>query len=136
MGSEMCIRDSNYTLAPQDESKASFASKLTKEDGLISWDSPAEQIRNLIRATLGWPSAYTYYKGKMIKVLAGEVVEESFEAAPGMILSTGKEGISVATAKGILCIKKLKPEGKPEMDAWAFVCGHKIGAGAKLASNK
>jgi len=130
------ILASNYTLTLQDSSKASLTHKLTKEDGLISWDSPAEQIRNLIRATLGWPSAYTYYKGQMIKILSGEVIEESFEAAPGMILSTGKEGIAVATAKGILRIRKLKPEGKPEMDAWSFVCGHKIGIGAKLTSTK
>lgn len=130
------IMANDYTLIPQDDSKASSTHKLTKEGGLISWDSPAEQIRNLIRATLGWPSAYTYYKGQMIKVLAGEVIEESFEASPGMVLSTGKEGISVATAKGILCIKKLKPQDKPEMDAWSFVCGHKIGAGAKLTDTK
>ena len=130
------IMADDYSLTPQDDSKATSTSKLKKDDGLISWNSRAQHIRNLIRATLGWPSAYSYYKGQLIKVLGADVVVGEFEGAPGTILSISREGISVATAENILLIKKLKPEGRPEMDAWSFVCGHRLEAGEKLTSSR
>ena len=130
------IEADNYSLRSQDDSKATSVSKLTKSDGLISWEKSAQQIRNLIRATLGWPSAYTYYKGQMIKILAADVVIQEDKNKPGTILNVDKEGICVVTSKGILKIKKLKPEGKSEMDAWSFVCGHKLEEGESFSSSK
>ena len=55
-------------LTAQDESKASFAGKLKKTDGLIDWKKPAFEIVNLIRGCMPWPGAFTYYKGKTVKI--------------------------------------------------------------------
>ena len=126
------IKRNDYTLRPQDKSLVSFAPKLKKKDGQIVWDKDAVMIWNLIRATLGWPSAYTHYQGKLIKILEAEALDEETDQAPSTIIKADKEGICVATAKGVLKIKKLKPEGKSQMDANSFVCGYRIEPGDKF----
>ena len=127
------IKRNDYTLNPQDLSLVSFAPKLKKEDGQIVWNKDAVMVWNLIRATLGWPSAYTYYQGKLIKILEAEALDEETDQAPSTIARVDKEGIYVATAKGVLKIKKLKPEGKAEMDANSFICGYRVEAGQKFS---
>jgi methionyl-tRNA formyltransferase len=72
----------------------------------------------------------------MIKILAADVVTQENQNKPGTILNVDREGICVATSEGILKIKKLKPEGKSEMDAWSFVCGHKLKEGENFSSSK
>jgi len=123
------IKNKDYSLNPQDEKLVTLTSKLKKEDGRISWKNSAQDIRNLIRATLGWPSAYTFYQGMMIKILAVDITDKEASNPSGTIVDTDKEGIYVATGKGILKIKRLKPQGKSEMDAWPFVCGYRIKKG-------
>ena len=130
------IEDKEYFLKPQDERLATVTSKLKKEDGRIPWENSAQDIRNLIRATLGWPSAYTFYQGKVIKILAVDIIDQEVSNSPGVIIDIDKEGIYVATGKGVLKIKKLKPQGKSIMDAWSFVCGHKVESNESFFSNK
>ena len=69
------INRSDYVLDPQDENLVTFTSKLRKSDGRIDWQSSAEIIRNLIRATLGWPSAHTSYKNQVVKILKADVLD-------------------------------------------------------------
>jgi len=71
------LRKGEIKARKQDERKVTLAPKLTKEMGLIQWDKPAGDIHNLTRGLLPWPSAYTYFKGKMLKVLSTEVVKDS-----------------------------------------------------------
>jgi len=123
------IENKDYSLNPQDEKLTTLTSKLKKEDGRISWENSANDIRNLIRATLGWPSAYTFYQGTVIKILAADITDQEASNSPGIIVDTDKEGIHVATGKGVLKIKRLKPQGKSEMDAWSFACGYRIKKG-------
>ncbi len=130
------IENKSYSLNPQDEKLATLTSKLKKEDGRISWENTAQDIRNLIRATLGWPSAYTFYQGMVIKILAADIIDQEASNSPGIIVDTDKEGIHVATGKGVLKIKRLKPQGKSEMDAWSFVCGHRLKSNESSFSNK
>ena len=122
----------NYVFKPQDNHLSSFAPKLKKEDGKIKWNSKATSIMNLVRGTLGWPSAYTHYKNKMIKIIDTEVLFMPCEHEPSTIVNIDKEGIHVATGENILKIKRLKPEGKKEMDAYSFVIGHKLAVGDKF----
>ena len=120
------IENKDYFLNPQDEKSATVTSKLKKGDGRIFWENSARNIRNLIRATLGWPSAYTFYQGRMIKILAADLTDQESSTSPGVIVDIDKKGIYVATGKGNLKIKRLKPQGKSEMDAWSFVCGYRL----------
>ena len=127
------IEHNNYSFTPQDENKVIFAPKLTKQDGRIDWNRSAIDIRNLVRATLGWPSAYTYYQDQLLKIVKTEVIEGSSDQVCGSIVKIDKQGISVATGSDVLLIKKVKPQGKKEMDAYSFVCGHKIKLGERFS---
>jgi len=121
-----------FKVTAQNEAFSSFASKFRKEDGRINWKETATDIRNKIRAMFGWPSAYTFYKGKIIKITEAEVLPAPGEATPSSIETIKKDGVYVSTGNGILKIKRLKPEGKCEMDAYSFVLGHGLKAGDKF----
>jgi methionyl-tRNA formyltransferase len=126
------IAQGDYALVSQDEKAASFAPKLTKADGKINWGLTALQIKNLIRATIPWPKAYTFYAGKLLQVLAAEVILGEARICGGQIVSIEKRGISVATAENLLCIRRVKPQGKKEMDAYAFSLGHGVKVGDRF----
>lgn len=97
---------------------------ITKEETFISWEQPAEMIRNFIRALWPRPAAQTLFRGKIIKigpVRTGEVKAGS----PGMIMEIRKnEGPVVATGKGSILFREMKPEGKNVMNAWQFTQGY------------
>ncbi|MBU1122348.1 MAG: methionyl-tRNA formyltransferase [Candidatus Omnitrophota bacterium] len=126
------VEAGKYNLSPQDEKNVTFARKLSKNDGRIDWKNSAGNIRNLIRGVWGWPGAYTYYKDKVIKVIESQSNDNESNQEPSRIIKIDKGGIYVATGKGVLILKVLKPEGKKEMDANAFICGYRIKTGDKF----
>ena len=126
------VKAGAYKLMPQDNEKASLAPKLKKEDGLINWQKPAQDISNLIRGCLGWPGAFTYYKGKMFKVCKTRVSEYRSIGVSGEIIRVYKEGIEVSTGKDNLIIEELQIEGKRRMNVEEFIAGHRIKAGEVL----
>lgn len=133
------IENNSYNLVPQDESKASFAPKLKKEDGLINWQSQAGDIYNLIRGVLSWPGAFTYYQGKLLKIYKAKVSRLACLPvcpSPGEIVQVSKEGIVVATGLDNLIIEELQLEGKRRMKVEEFMAGHKISMGDILGERK
>lgn len=114
----------------QDDSHATYAPMLKKEDGRIDWAIKPEEIRNLIRGMYPWPGAYTRWEGKQLKIFKAQVVsEERISEEPGAIIKTSTDGIYVATGAGILLITELQPENKSKMSASEFIKGYKIGKG-------
>jgi methionyl-tRNA formyltransferase len=130
------IETKKYKLIPQDDKKATFAPKLKKENGLINWNKSAREIYNLIRGCFNWPGAFTYYKGKLLKIYKAKVVGLSgyrVIGAPGEITQVSKEGsIVVAAGKGSLAIEELQIEGKKRMAAREFILGYRIVVGNKF----
>jgi len=126
------IENNSYKLVPQDEGQVSFAPKLKKEDGLINWNNEAKEINNLIRGCLEWPGAFTYYKGKLLKIYKATVSPLPVSPLPGEILEISKEGIAVTTGKDSLVIQELQIEGKKRMRAQEFIAGHRIRIGDRL----
>ena len=128
------IEGNDYSSTPQDENKVTFAPKLKKEDGLINWKMRATDIYNLIRGCVGWPGAFTYYKGKLLKIYKASVFDSSDYPAkrPGEISEVSKKGIIVACLKSNLLIRDLQIEGKKIMSAEEFIAGHRIKAGEML----
>ncbi|MFA4889392.1 MAG: methionyl-tRNA formyltransferase [Candidatus Omnitrophota bacterium] len=123
------IESNKYKLIAQDNAKVSLAPKLKRQDGLICWEKPAFTIDNLIKGTLGWPGAFTYYKGKMLKILKAEASNIPGSYRPGEIVKLGAEGIIVATGSGCLMIKELQFEAGKRLAVKEFISGHKISAG-------
>lgn len=123
----------NKILTPQkqDDSLMTIAKKFKKEDSTIDWNKSAAQIHNQVRSMTTWPVASTKYNEKTIKILKTEVQsEDSCHCTPGEIVNISKDGIAVGTQNGVLLIKELKPEGKPQMDAYAWTNGVQLKTGS------
>ena len=118
-------------LVKQDDSIATYAPKLEKENGLIDWNEPAIKIHNKVRGFLPWPSAYTHFNKKILKILKTEVLEEpKTKAKPGEVIEILKHrGIVVKTGEGNILIEHVQIEAKKPFDTDAFLCGHKLPLG-------
>jgi len=133
------IEKKTYALSPQDETKASLAPKLKKEDGLIDWGKGAKEIYNLVRGCIVWPGAFTYYKGKLLKIFKAKVIGVLGNQGirePGEIVAVSKEGIVVAAGRDDLVVEELQIEGKKRMGVEEFISGHKISSGERFEVKK
>lgn len=101
----------------QDETRVTYAEKLSKEEARLDWCLSAEQLERCIRAFNPWPVSYFTIEDQLVKVWQATVVAETSSAAPGTIVHADKHGIQVATAKGILNLTQLQPAGKKPMSA-------------------
>lgn len=99
----------------------SYSRKLTKEDGLINWQKPAEALEREIRAFQSWPKSYTSLAGKEVVITKAHVTPDNYH--PGEIVATNKL-LVVGTAQKSLAIDSLIPAGKKEMTAAAFLAGY------------
>lgn len=122
----------NKTLVPQKqiEEGVTIAKKFKKEDSALDWSKTAIELHNQVRSMTTWPCASTMFNGKVLKILETEVLENANELVDiGNIVNISRQGIAVETKNGVLLIKKLKPEGKPLMDAYAWSNGVKLKIG-------
>lgn len=129
------INNKKYQLCPQNDKQVTFAPKLKKEDGLIDWGKTAKEIHDITRGCSPWPGAYTYYKGKILKLfktnILSSVANQRF-TEPGTIKGMHNNEIVVATGKDDLTIQELQLEGKRGMSSKEFLSGHKIKAGERF----
>ena len=119
-----------FPLYPQDKTQVSWAPKLTKEMGLINWKAQARSIYDQVRGLQPWPGAYTFYNGKMLKIIQAEISgENGGKFAPGQVIDAGKNGFQVACPDKALLIKEVQPEAGKAMPAGSFVAGYKVMTG-------
>lgn len=116
---------------PQNDSRASAAPKLTPEDGLIDFGFPGRLVVNFVRGLSSKPGAYTWFRGRKIKILGARQAEEAVgqDIRPGTILPH-KKRLLVACANSAVELTRLVPEGKKEMDGVSFINGMRPEAGA------
>lgn len=141
-GARLCVHTlaamEEGTLKPQKqgESTTEYARMPDKKMGAIDWMRPAEEIERLIRGLNPWPSAYTDWNGKVMKIWEAEVLEEKEDGTepvlPGTIVAVTKKAFSVQTGKGILRIDALQIPGKKRMEADAFLRGYQMKTGEIL----
>lgn len=113
----------------QNDEDSSYAKMLKKDMGRIDWKKTAVVLERLIRGLNSWPSAYTGYEGKTLKIWDADVVEENTSLKPGSIVRADKNSIFVQTGDGLLKIKEVQLEGKKRMDMGAFLRGYQIETG-------
>ncbi|VUS94061.1 methionyl-tRNA formyltransferase [Klebsiella spallanzanii] len=101
----------------QDEALVTYAEKLSKEEARIDWSLSAAQLERCIRAFNPWPMSWLEIDGQPVKVWRASVITDASSAEPGTIVASGKQGIQVATADGILNLESLQPAGKKAMSA-------------------
>lgn len=142
-----------------EESPTPYAAMFRRDSGEIDWTKGAEEIERLIRGLNPWPSAYTHYQGKMLKLWRADALPQDGGAAagagaqaaadaqgtqgssaavsadgmvPGTIIAVGKDSFDVATGDGILRVLEVQAEGKKRMETGAYLRGHAIRPGEIL----
>jgi methionyl-tRNA formyltransferase len=119
----------------QDESKATFAWNIKREEEKIDWTKTGEEIYNHVRGLHPWPVAYTTLNGDVMKVWWSEKVKTSKNAKPGEIIEVEADGFIVSTGNDVaIKITDLQPAGKKRMDAKQYLngAGSFITVGMKL----
>jgi len=131
------LMEGDIEAEPQDGSLATYAPSLKKIEGLIDWTKDALEIKNLVRGVYPWPGAYTFRKGKVLKVhkaRLGSAASSATAAVAGTIVVVEKESFFVAAGSGLLEILEVQPENKKKMAAAAFIQGYRPVVGEVLGA--
>jgi methionyl-tRNA formyltransferase len=120
---------------PQDDRLATYAHRLTKEDGLIDWTQPAQVVHDLVRGMQPWPNAYSFLNGQRLILLRSSVDAASYTAAPGTVLLARSQDLLIAAGRGAIRVQELQPEGRRPMGVAPFLAGHAVTPGARFASS-
>ncbi|MBO8130452.1 MAG: methionyl-tRNA formyltransferase [Candidatus Marinimicrobia bacterium] len=119
---------------PQDNSKATYAPKITTEVGKINWKLDAKKIKNLIHGLSPDPGAYSYIFKKRVKFLKAGYEELDTSYLPGTIVYIDKKQLKIQTGKGLLVPKVLQMEGKKPLDVAFFIKGFRGKIGDRFIS--
>ena len=114
---------------PQEQARATYAPKLTRETAHIRWADPAERVARLIRALDPRPGAWTELDGREVKLFGARLVED--RGAPGEIRTTG-DGLRIATGQGAVQVGEVQPAGKARMAAAEWLRGRGAQAGKRF----
>ena len=117
---------------PQEDSLATYAPRLKKEDGLIRWRENAFRIAHLIRGLSATPGAYTVLDGKVLKVFMASAEEKPVADEPGTIGHLTDKGLPVAAGDGLVFLRDVQLEGKKRMSIQDFTRGYRLTAGTRL----
>ena len=120
----------------QNEDEATHAKMLSKAMGKIDFTMEAVKIERLIRGLNSWPSAYTYYKGKTMKIWGANVCETGnfTENKPGTVIAKDKESFTVLCGNDSLRIYDVQLEGKKRMNVKDFLLGCSVEIGEQLGN--
>ena len=116
-------------LKKQDDKKATYCSKIKKEDGKLDFSKDALILHNMTKAFVRYPTAFCYYDNFMIKVFKSEYQKSDNNSNFGKILEANNDGIFVSALNGIYIIKELQREGKKRQTVKEFLCGNKLKEG-------
>ncbi|HXG42861.1 MAG TPA: methionyl-tRNA formyltransferase [Dehalococcoidia bacterium] len=120
---------------PQDESRATVTRLLRKEDGIIDWALPAEEVWRRVRAFAPWPGAYTYLDGEQLHIWAAWPLEGDSGSPPGTVVAlspeqasrvppaVGRAPFAVQTGRGLLAVTRLQRAGRRALPADEFLRG-------------
>lgn len=129
------IEKNDIVRIPQDDEKATHVGLIKKDFGILSFDEENKYILNKIRALNPWPSAFTFYKDKMVKIWKAKSVSFNNKGYEyGDLVVENKDELLVVTRNGAISILELQEEGKKRIKAADFLRGHKIEKGDKFIS--
>jgi methionyl-tRNA formyltransferase len=117
----------NPPARPQPEAGATYAPKLSRDDGRLDWSHPAEALDRRVRALNPWPGTFTVLGGEILKVLAA--VPAAGAGEPGRVLD---DALTVACGAGALRLLQVQRPGRAAMDAAALLRGHPVPPGTML----
>jgi methionyl-tRNA formyltransferase len=128
----------------QDEAQATYAHRLTKDDGIVDWRKSAVDVHNLIRGLYPWPHAFSFLNGERIILLRSHVelesprergTQEPEAPEPGTVVTAHGDSLIVATGSGALAVTQLQREGKRPSAVRDFLSGHAVKPGDRFAAS-
>lgn len=137
-GAKLCVEtlkaveDGTAVFEKQGESPTAYAKMLDKKLGNIDWTQSAVRIERLVRGLNSWPSAYTYWNGKVLKIWKAKAVPGVPGQEPGTVTAVGKNDFTVQTGDGGLQVFELQIPGKKRMETGAFLRGYTLETGTVL----
>lgn len=118
---------------PQDERLATYAKRITRDDGLIDWAVPADAIHDLVRGLVPWPHAFTFLDGARLIVIESKPLGRGgSHPEAGTIVKASGDDLVVAAGDGFVQLLKVQPEGRRALTAREFLAGHAIRVGSKF----
>lgn len=124
------------TAVDQDSSAATYSRLLTRQDGLLDWTLPADELERRVRAYDPWPGTYTFYAGRRLSILRGRALAMPTEAPAGTVLAVQDNveqlALLIATGDKVLAVDRLQLEGRRALDAAEFVRGQRSIIGERL----
>ena len=138
------IEVGEVTPVKQNDADSCYAKMLQKSMGKIDWTKQSAEIERLVRGLNSWPSAYTSYHGKTLKIWASDIGDkdkkeetnvlpaEGTEVVPGMIVAVEKDAVYVKTGDGSLKLTEVQLEGKKRMPVKDFLLGYQMKVGEML----
>lgn len=131
------LSDGRARPVPQEDARATVAPKLTKAQGQVDWQQPAQALERLVRATVPWPGATTAWHGQPLKICkAVACASAGSAAAPGTVVRAGPDGLDVAAGDGLLRLLEVQPAGRRRMPVQEFLAGHPLKIGEILGGEK
>ncbi len=115
----------------QDDSLATPAPKIFKDDCRIEWNKPARQIHNFIRGLSPYPSSWTVHSGKIIKIHRSNILESSINL-PGEVILRTNNALHIGTSEGAISILEIQQEGKKKLGVEEFLRGYSIEVGERF----
>jgi methionyl-tRNA formyltransferase len=127
------VETGSVTPIPQNDSEATYAPLVKREDCVVDWNEDAEKIVNLIRGCTPKPGAFCHWQGSALKIWqAYPIRDETASTSPGEVVYIDKNGITVQTGKGLVCLVEVQPENRNRMHATDFARGYGVKVGTKL----
>ncbi len=126
------LEQDKLPMIPQDDLLASHAPMLSKEDGMINWETSAKSIFNRYQGVKAWPGTWTVFQGKILKIHEMQRLSTKATKKAGQISAITQNGIIVSTLDNSLLIKTLQAPNKPKMPAYDWANGYQIKEGDTL----
>lgn len=129
------LEHGGLTAEPQDDAEATYAAKLERADGALTWARPARDVHNQIRGLHPWPLAATSINGLRLLLRRSSLASAApVPSPPGTIIDTSGDAAVVACGPGSVRLLEVQPDGRRAMSAGAFLRGQRIGTGAVFTS--
>ena len=120
---------------PQDDSQAIYCRTIVKSDGRLDWKQPAKMLERQVRAYIPWPTAFTHWGGKLLKILHTVPMPEwRGQGQPGQVVALD-DGAGVVTGEGVLKLLKVQLAGKRTMMIEEFLRGQREFVGSVLGTS-
>ncbi len=129
------LEDGTAEFTPQNHEEATQVGLIKKSFGELDFSKSAVELERLVRGLNPWPSTFTYYNGKTLKIWKAKVKEGGDPTKVGAVVRLGKNSFGIQTKDGILVPTELQLEGKKRMTTEAFLCGVQIQEGECLGEH-